>query len=43
MNSKVIKVIKHSYILNNGDIFEHTFEIDEDITVDEYQNLLDNE
>ena len=25
-----------------GDVYEHTFDIDENITVDEFQSLLDN-
>lgn len=42
MDLKVIEVTKDHYILENGDVFEHTFEIDENITVDEFQKLLDN-
>ena len=42
MNLKVIEVTKDHYTLENGDIFEHTFEIDENITVDKFQKLLDN-
>ena len=42
MSLKVIEVTKDHYTLENGDVFEHTFEIDEDITVEEFQKLLDN-
>ena len=39
---KVVEVTKTNYILENGDIYEHTFDIDDNITVEEFQNLLDN-
>jgi hypothetical protein len=39
---KVVEVNKNYYSLDNGDVYEHTFEIDENITVDEFQKLLDN-
>lgn len=42
MRQKVIKVTKTDYTLDNGDVYEHTFDIDENITVDEFQSLLDN-
>lgn len=42
MHPKVIEVTKTHYTLDNGDVFEHTFDIDEVITVDEFQKLLDN-
>ena len=38
----VVEVTKTNYTLNNGDVYEHTFEINENITVDEFQKLLDN-
>lgn len=41
MNQKVIKVTKTDYTLENGDVFEHTFDINENITVEEFQLLLD--
>lgn len=41
MNQKVIKVTKTDYTLKNGDVFEHTFDINENITVEEFQLLLD--
>ena len=42
MNLKVVEVTKDHYVLENGDIYEHTFEIDDNITIDEFQKLLDN-
>ena len=42
MQSKVVKVTKTDYTLDNGDVYEHTFDIDENITVDEFQSLMDN-
>ena len=42
MRLKVVEVTKTNYTLENGDVYEHTFDIDEDITVDEFQKLLDN-
>lgn len=42
MNLKVVEVTKDHYTLDNGDIYEHTFEIDDNITVEEFQKLLDN-
>lgn len=41
-NSKVVEVNKHYYKLDNGEVIEHQFEIDDDITVEEFQKLLDN-
>ena len=38
----VVEVTKTNYTLENGDVYEHTFDIDEDITVKEFQKLLDN-
>lgn len=42
MQPKVIEVTKTSYTLDNGDVYEHQFEIDENITIEEFQKLLDN-
>ena len=42
MQLKVVEVTKTNYTLENGDVYEHTFDIDEDITVNEFQRLLDN-
>ena len=39
---KVVEVTKTNYTLENGDVYEHTFDIDENITVEEFQKLLDN-
>ena len=42
MQLKVVEVTKTNYTLENGDVYEHTFEIDDDITVEEFQKLLNN-
>ena len=42
MHLNVVEVTKTNYTLENGDVYEHTFDIDEDITVEEFQKLLDN-
>lgn len=42
MKPKVIEVTKTNYTLDNGDVYEHTFDIDENITVEEFQVLLEN-
>ena len=39
---KVVRVTKEEFELENGDIYPHTFELDEDISVEEYQKLLDS-
>ena len=41
-HSRVIAVDGHSYTLDNGDIIEHKFELPDDITVEEFQKMLDN-
>lgn len=41
-NLKVVKVTKTDYTLDNGDVYEHTFDIDESITPEEFQKLFDN-
>lgn len=38
----VTEVTKTEYTLDNGDVYEHTFDIDDSITVEEFQTLLDN-
>lgn len=38
---KVVAVTKDNYTLENGDVYEHTFEIPDDITVEEFQQMLD--
>lgn len=40
-NMKVVRVTKTEYELENGDIYPNVFELDEDITVEEFQNILD--
>lgn len=42
MQLKVVEVTKTNYTLENGDVYEHTFDIDDNITVEEFQKLLDN-
>ena len=42
MQLKVVEVTKTNYTLENGDVYEHAFNIDESITVEEFQKLLDN-
>ena len=39
---KVVSVTKDSYTLENGDVYEHTFELPDNITVEEFQAMLDN-
>lgn len=39
---KVVRVTKTEFELDNGDVYPHTFELDEDITVTEFQKLLDS-
>lgn len=41
-NIKVVEITKSNYTLENGDVFEHTFEIDENISVEEFQKFLNN-
>jgi predicted transcriptional regulator len=40
-NMKVIRVSKTEYELENGDVYPHLFELEDDITVEEFQELLD--
>lgn len=40
-NMKVIRVSKTEYELENGDIYPHLFELEDDITVEDFQKLLD--
>ena len=42
MQMKVVEVTKTNYTLENGDVYEHAFDIDDSITVEEFQILLDN-
>jgi hypothetical protein len=39
---KVVRITKTEFELDNGDTYPHTFELDEDISVEEFQLLLDN-
>ena len=39
-NMKVVRVDKTEYELENGDVYPHVFELDGDITVEEFQKLL---
>ncbi len=39
-NFTVVRVSKNDFELDNGDIYPHTFELDEDISVEEFQRLL---
>ena len=41
-NYKVIRITKTEFELDNGDIYPHNFELDEDISVEEFQKLLDS-
>lgn len=41
-NIKVIEVTPTFYTLENGDSIEHTFNIDENMTIEEFQILLNN-
>ena len=41
-NYKVVRVTKTEFELDNGDIYPHTFELDGDISVEEFQELLDS-
>jgi hypothetical protein len=38
---KVVRVTKEEYELENGDIFPHIFNFEEDITIEEFQKILD--
>lgn len=38
---KVVAVTKDNYTLENGDVYEHTFELPDDITVEKFQEMLD--
>jgi hypothetical protein len=40
-NMKVVRVTKIEYELENGDTYPNVFELDEDITVEEFQSILD--
>lgn len=40
-NMKVVRLSKTEYELENGDVYPNVFELDEDITINEFQKLLD--
>lgn len=40
-NMKVVRVSKTEYELENGDVYPNVFELDDDITIEEFQKLLD--
>lgn len=42
MQMKVVEVTEANYTLENGDIYEHTFDIDSNMTIEKFQVLLDN-
>lgn len=37
---KVVSVTKTEFTLDNGDVYPHAFELDEDISVEDFQKLL---
>ena len=41
---KVVRVDKHEFVLDNGDVYPIPFEldVDEDISVEEFQKILDS-
>lgn len=39
---KVVRVTKTEFELDNGDVYPHVFELDNDVTVEEFQKMLDN-
>lgn len=38
---KVVRVSRIDFELENGDVYPHVFEFDYDITIEEFQKLLD--
>ena len=41
-NYKVVRVTKTEFELDNGDIYLHPIDLEEDITVEEFQKLVDS-
>ena len=39
---KVVRVSKTEFELDNGDVYQFPFDMDEELTVEEFQNILDN-
>jgi len=40
-NYTVIEFNSKEFKLDNGDVYPHNFDLDQDITIKEFQNLLD--
>jgi len=38
---KVVRVDKSEFELDNGDVYPHVFELDDDVSVEEFQKILD--
>jgi len=38
---RVVRVNKREFELENGDVYPHLFELDDDVSVEEFQKLLD--
>ena len=38
----VVRVTRTEFELDNGDVYPHSFELDDDISVKEFQKLLDS-
>lgn len=41
-HSRIVAIDKDTYTLDNGGVIEHGFELPDDITVEEFQSVLDN-
>lgn len=41
-NKNIIRLTKKEYELDNGDVYPHLFELDDDITIKEFQLLLNS-
>jgi len=39
---KVVRVTKVEFELETGDVYPHTFELDDNISIDEFQKLLNS-
>ena len=39
---RVVRVSKTEFELDNGDVYPFPFDMDEELTVEEFQNILDN-
>ena len=38
----VVRVSRTEFELDNGDVYPHSFELDDDISIEEFQKLLDS-